>query len=333
MKLAAIKQGATAMAAHTKLLLHKKSPEIWLAAGIATVVGGAVLACYASRKLDNIFEEHEEERGELDVVYEFGKPEGESEILADGVEATDVTLMTEKQYKRECAKLTLRTGGELVKLYAPAAITMTIGFGMIVNGHRILSQRNAALLAAYTTLDEAFTKYRDRVRERYGEQVEDDIFHGRTREEVTVTTTDENGKKKKEKQEVVTVDTVISPYAKFFDETCREWTRSPDYNHTFLICQQNAANDLLRSRQHDGFHKRGFVFLNEVYKMLGIPETPTGALCGWVTPEDGEEFIGDDYISFGMIDPNDPSKRAFINGYEKSILLDFNCQGKIYDLI
>lgn len=333
MKLVAIKQGATAMAAHTKLLLHKKSPEIWLAAGIATVVGGAVWACYACRKLDDVIECHELNKECLEIEYDAGKKIEETEELADGEEATDVSVLTEKQYKRECAKLTLHTGGELIRLYAPAAITMTIGFGMIVNGHRILSQRNAALLAAYTTLDEAFAKYRDRIRERYGDQVEDDIYHGRTREEVTVTMVDENGKKKKEKQEVVTVGTVISPYAKFFDETCREWTRSPDYNHTFLICQQNAANDLLRSRQYDGFHKRGFVFLNEVYKMLGIPETPTGALCGWVAPAEGEEPMGDDYISFGIIDPNDPSKRAFINGYEKSILLDFNCQGKIYDLI
>lgn len=319
MKLATIKQSATALAAHTKLALHKKSPEIWLAAGVVTIIGGTVLACYASRKLDDVMECYELDKECLDNEYEEGKIE--TEATEDGVAMSAVITMTEKEYKCECAKLTLRTGGELAKLYAPSAITITLGIGMVIQGHRILSQRNAALLAAYTTLDEAFTKYRDRVRSIYGEQVEDDIYHGRTRNEVTVTTVDENGKKKKEKQEVVTVDTVISPYAKFFDETAREWSRSPDYNRQFLVCQQNAANDLMRSRQFDGRHKRGFVFLNEVYNMLGITETPTGAICGWMYPEPGDEEVADEYISFGMTEA------------DGKILLDFNCQGKIYDLI
>lgn len=336
MKLEAIKKGAVAMASHAKFTLNKKSPEIWLTAGIIVIVGGTVLACRATRKLDQVMEDHEAAKNELN----YDRDEDIDEVNETTPDADDPTAIVErnadlalieKEYKRDCAKLTLMTAGSIVKLYAPAAITMTAGIAMVINGHRILSQRNAALLAAYTALNDAFSQYRQRVRDRYGEQVEDDIYTGRTRELVTETEVDENGKKKKVKKEVETVGTTVSPYARFFDETCREWSRSPDYNHMFVISQQNAANDLLRSRHTDGFHKRGFVFLNEVYKMLGFTETPTGAICGWVVPEDGD--LGDNFIEFKIFDGTDPSKRAFVNGDEKSILLDFNVQGPIWDLI
>lgn len=336
MKLESIQKGATAMLEHGKFVLHKKSPEIWLVVGITAIVGGTILACRATRKLDQVMDEHEAAMQEL----EYDRNEDIEELNTTTPDQDDPTAVAErnadvssieKNYKRDCAKLTLMTAGSMVKLYAPSAIAMAAGIVMVVNGHRILSQRNAALLAAYTALDDAFSQYRQRVRDRYGEQVEDDIYSGRSYETVPVTEVDENGKKKKVKQQVEVVGTTVSPYARFFDETCREWSRSPDYNHMFIISQQNAANDLLRSRHTDGFHKRGFVFLNEVYKMLGFTESPTGAICGWVV-QDGDE-IGDNYIDFKIFDGTDPSKRAFVNGDEKSILIDFNVQGPIWDLI
>ena len=61
--------------------------------------------------------------------------------------------------------------------------------------------------------------------------------------------------------------------------------------------------------------------------MLGIPRSQAGAVVGWVLGE------GDDYIDFGMFDGNNMATRDFVNGYERSILLDFNVDGVIYDLI
>ena len=53
----------------------------------------------------------------------------------------------------------------------------------------------------------------------------------------------------------------ISDYAKFFDEYNPNWEKDSEYNLMFLRAQQNYANDLLV--------KRGYLFLNDVYKMLG----------------------------------------------------------------
>lgn len=65
--------------------------------------------------------------------------------------------------------------------------------------------------------------------------------------------------------------------------------------------------------------------------MLGFPETPYGALAGWLKDE------GDGVVDFGIFNIDDPKygqKRAdFINGFERSVILDFNVCGIIYDKI
>jgi hypothetical protein len=86
----------------------------------------------------------------------------------------------------------------------------------------------------------------------------------------------------------------------------------------FLRAQQTYFNNILISRGH--------VFLNEVYDALGIDRTEAGAIVGWVIGG------GDNKIDFGIFDGENPRTRAFVNGYEHSILLDFNVDGVIYDL-
>jgi hypothetical protein len=131
---------------------------------------------------------------------------------------------------------------------------------------------------------------------------------------------DAEGNQKKSKEEVRTVDpNGVSVNARFFDETCPQWSKTAEYNLAFLKCQQNYANDLL--------HSRGHIFLNEVYDMLGIPRSQAGSVVGWVKGN------GDDYIDFGIFDVTDGRKRDFVNGYERNILLDFNVDGIIYNLI
>ena len=97
----------------------------------------------------------------------------------------------------------------------------------------------------------------------------------------------------------------------------------------FLRRQQDYANEVLKSRGH--------LFLNEVYDMLGIPRTKAGQVVGWIYNEDNPN--GDNYVDFGIYDLSNLSdsqkerKMAFVNGQEYSILLDFNVDGPIYDLI
>lgn len=134
--------------------------------------------------------------------------------------------------------------------------------------------------------------------------------------------TDENGKVidvKHEERRVETEDT-FSQYARFFDETCPNWTRDAESNLIFLKATQLYLNDKLK--------RQGYVFLNDAYDAIGIPRTKEGQLVGWVYNE--KNPTGDNCVDFGL---TDPSSKKFVNGYERTILLDFNVDGNILESI
>ena len=180
--------------------------------------------------------------------------------------------------------------------------------------------RNLALVAAYKAVEQGFNAYRKRVIEEYGAEKDYMFKNGLRSETIVETEIDENGKTKKVKKEKLVVDpNAVSMYARFFDSSSAEWQKSSQYNLTFLQQQQNYFTNLLNIRGH--------VFLNEVYDALGIPRSQAGTVVGWVIGDDN-----DNYVDFGIWDREKQKARDFVNGYEDSILLDFNVDGFIYDL-
>ena len=113
-------------------------------------------------------------------------------------------------------------------------------------------------------------------------------------------------------------DCTVSQYARFFDESCRDWVNDSEYNLMFIRMTQRRMNDLLRSR--------GYLFLNDVYDALGMTRTKAGQIVGWVY--DDKNTIGDNHVDFGLYSEK---SKPFVNGFEKSILLDFNVDGVILD--
>jgi hypothetical protein len=110
----------------------------------------------------------------------------------------------------------------------------------------------------------------------------------------------------------------LSHYARIFDEGCTGWTNDPEYIKLFLKAQQNYANDLLK--------QRGYLFLNEVYDMLGVPRTKEGQCVGWIYDE--KDTSENNYVDFGLaLDIN----HDFMNGYGSRPWLDFNVDGYILD--
>ena len=114
-----------------------------------------------------------------------------------------------------------------------------------------------------------------------------------------------------------------SEYARFFDDGCDNWQKDSEHNLWYLKQQQNYANEKLKIN--------GYLFLNEVYDMLGIPRTKAGQIVGWYYDE--KDPTRDNYVDFGIYDVTKEANRNFVNGYERTILLDFNVDGPIYDLI
>lgn len=305
-----------------KFLAAKHSPEIWLGVGIVAIIGGVVYACNKSRSLNEMSETYENEKEYI----RDKRNTAVCKVIPDAVDADTMTpadaedademkaiALADKTEKRDLLKLRAEYALEYTRMYAPAVIMITSGLSMVIYGHRILNKRNAALLSAYATLEEAFNEYRNRVKARYGDSVEDDIYHAREYKEIT-SVVEEDGKKKKIKDLVPVVTEQVGPYARFFEEaTSREWFKSFESNRTFLMANMNMANDKL--------HRDHFLLLNTVYEMLGLKPDPTGALCGWAL--DGDDSDGDTFVDFGIIADEENNR----------FLLNFNCQGMVYDKI
>lgn len=290
------------------LTLKKHKPEILVGIGIVGTIASTVMACKASTKAGEIIENSKKE---LEKVREVANnPEFANEY-------------TEKDYKKDLTIVYAKTGMEFVKLYAPAVLLGTASIASILTGHGILRKRFVELSAAYAAVDTSFKEYRGRVVERFGKELDRELKYNIKNNEIEEIVIDEDGNESVVKSVVKTGEP--SEFAKFFDETCTCWDRNADYNLSFLRMRQAEANNQLQLRGH--------MFLNEVYDMLGIQRTKAGNIVGWIYNPDDPNHAGDNYIDFGIYDLYDENKRAFVNGYERSILLDFNVDGNIWELM
>lgn len=291
--------------------VKKHSPEILIAAGTIGTVASAVLACKATLKVNDILEETKET---VDVIHQTA----ESEEFGD--------KYTPEDQKKDLAIVYANTGIKIAKLYAPAVGLGIVSLASILTSHKIMRTRNIALGAAYAGVAQSFKDYRGRVIDRFGQEVDRELKYGIKAQKITETEVDpETGKEKKVKKVVDVIEGVegYSDYARFFDEASPAWEKNSEMNLYFLRAQQEYANNLLVAKGH--------LFLNEVYDMLGIPRTKAGQIVGWVY--DKKNPVGDNYVDFGIYDIHRESNRDFVNGYERSILLDFNVDGPILNLI
>ena len=260
--------------------LKKHSPEILVVAGVAGTVVSAIIACKATLKVNEIVE---------DVKHDID----------------DVHDAVEKGITK---------AGENYSV----VILGTLSITSILASNNILRKRNVALSAAYAAVDKGFKDYRERVVERFGEQVDKELkYNIKAKKFDEVTTDPDTGKDKK----VKTLANVVNPadlsdYAHFFS-TSRYLASAHDYNMMFLRAEQNYANDKLTSR--------GYLFLNEVCERLGLPITKAGQVVGWVKNSEKSD---------GFVDFNIREIGRDVDGrYESDILLDFNVDGPILDLI
>jgi hypothetical protein len=294
----------------TSFQLKKHSPEILIVVGVVGTVASAVMACKATTKLSEILDESKET---LDMIH-------------DGMETGQIRghEYPEELGKKDVALTYVQTGVKIVKLYGPSVALGALSLTCIISSNNILRKRNVALAAAYATVDKGFKEYRGRVIERFGKELDRELKYNIKAREIEETVIDEDGKEKKVKKTISVADPNLnSDYARFFDDGCTGWDKDSEYNLMFLKSQQAHANDILRTRGH--------LFLNEVYDMLGIPRSKAGNIVGWVYDEKNPN--GDNFVDFGIYDLYDEKKRDFVNGYERSILLDFNVDGDIWSLM
>lgn len=301
MNLALIKTTALTTLHKEAFFVRKYSPEILTVVGIATSVAATVSCGVATGKhLEDILDTHSSNMWALE----------------------DDGDLTEKEKKAGKTKIYLSTIGNIAKIYAPTAILEGLSVACSFGSHKILKDRNVALMAAYTGLSTAYNNYRARVIEEFGEE-KDQRYRAGVVDKVETETVETKGGKTKELEKILSVQDIsktASPYARCFDETNENWHGSADLNLLFLRNMENWMNDKLRMQGH--------LFLNEVYEALGFEHTTAGSVVGWIIGKDKQN-----YVDFNIYNLLDPSKRLFVNGDEAAVWLDFNVDGLIYDKI
>lgn len=282
--------------------VKKKSPEILVISGVIGSATAAVLACRATLRLEDVIDPHKEE-----LAY----------LHAD---------KTSETYKKDIAATYGKMALDLIKLYGPSVTLGIASAGCIFASHNMMSKRNMALASAYSALDEVFNKYRNNVKEKFGDAVDQEMRYGLKEETVEEIVTDEDGKKKKVKSKVQVLNSkdLGSPYAVLFVRPNPNWENDKVYRDNFIHCQESYANDLLVAN--------GYIFLNDIYKNLGFEPTKAGQFVGWTydDPNNGEENA-DNFVAF---DVHDISVRDENSGeLIPAVIIDFNVDGNIIDKV
>ena len=280
----------TRLAGRAGLVISKHAPTILTAAGTAGFIGTTILASKATLKVEETVAE-------------------ETALLVKVHEAHNAGKLEDKDALHDKVILYTRMTTKLAKLYAPALILGAASIVSLATGHGIMLKRNASLAAAYAAVDQAFKTYKKKVESKFGKDAVIDAL---------VSTAEEDLTKNELTMEAIAAIDGVSPYGVIFDETNNNWSADEDLSMLHLKCQQQYANDILQTRGH--------IFLNEVYKMLGFPHTPAGAVTGWVKGN------GDDFVDFnifeGTFEGEDEKGRTVTKW-----ALDFNVDGVMYDKI
>ena len=285
--------------------VRKNSPQILMVSGVIGCAASFVLACKSSIKAVDILEKNKET---LEIIKSHPIDEE----------------YTEEDQKHDKFILACKTSWDLIKTYALPVIVGVISVGSLVVSNRILTKRNIALTAAYTTLNTMFKDYRDNVVERFGSEVDYQLLNNikAVKEKVT----DENGNEVETDKTVYVADKTASHsvYGTYIDDTWDHWSKHPMQTMSNLKHFEDVANRML--------WQRGHMTVNDVYDLMGLPRCEHGGDWGWKYYANGDNPCGDNRIDFGLTTKTAQDKfglSRFEQGLEDTVYLNFNVDGPV----
>ena len=285
---------------NSQLLAKAHSPKVLFYTGLALMGATVVASSKATLQLGEILEDIKDDREDVEAVVE-----------------RHPNKYTQSEINKLNVYITFRGVVRIAKLYLPAVSLGVAAVGCLTSSHNQLTRRNAGLSAALAATERALDRYRDRVREAYGEEKELEIWRGEKIEKVAIK--DDQGRDTKSEKKVKTGGG-YSPYARVWGkDTTNEWSPNEAYNFAKLRHVQEWGTIRLNHKGH--------LFLNEIFDELGLERMPYGAVVGWLSERNGG---ADGYVDFGIMGREDNEFLDFVRGFEDHIMLDFNVDGEIW---
>ena len=233
------------------------------------------------------------------------------------------------EHKKEMRRIQRKTFAELAKVYSLPIIFTGASLTFMGGSYKVMKDKQIAIGAAYATIDNAFKSYRRRVKEKYGDDVENALFRDiketkKTKEEINPVTGD-----LEKTDEIIKKANAGGGYEIMFDASSILWSKSGRTNYETLMQLQKQANISLKVN--------GYLFLSDVIDMLELPKTTinpdllaASKVVGWIY--DPYDTSLQSWISFGISDenghPNEIGNELF-NNEERDVLLSFNVDGNI----
>lgn len=286
-----------------EISLNKHKYLTWTGLGLWTFA--SLYACYqTSEKLPQIVDDHE-----FALENAYKKP-------------------TEKEQKKEVFITYRDTIIDLGKTFGLSIAAAVGGSFCILKSDKIQEELTNSLLQECALLKFGWDAYRSRVRNRFGEQAEYDIYNGIEREKVIEETTDAKGKKHTKEKEVVT-KSKGGRFSFFFGaDTGNDnyYKNDPVHNGIFVEQTTTMFNRMMYSKRYMGsidaetilraygFDVDSLVELGEIspteLKFFGIINDGKSKLEVRTSPTFGKEN-GDDesYLEFNFVDLRAPLEK------------------------
>lgn len=307
--------GIKTMISKVQFNLKKAAPDILIGVGVVTSVAAIVGFCKQSHKAVPVIDTYADNVDKIRCAHE------------DAIQPGALVTYDERSYRKDLIEETLRTAGKLGSIYIVPITLEVVSIGCFIGSHGIMKDENMAMTAAYAGIAGELKNLHERIVERYGKDVDRELTHGISVNEVdevyTNPDTGEETKLRKLVTEVSNDPNHYSAYARYYDESCPGWCDDAGRNLIWLRGIEETANARLRLQ--------GYLFLNDVYDMVGIERTKAGQIVGWTYVSNGKNPYGDNYISFGLDNYEKSGVRDFVNGLTPYVLLDFNVDGRILD--
>lgn len=157
------------------------------------------------------------------------------------------------------------------RCYVPTVIFGVSTAACILGNYYLTKEQQAALTSAYILLENSYNDYRDKVKELYGEETDQEIRASIVKDKYDEEFSDE--------------DRRYGEIQLYFDEFSNRFFEARPLEVQWAQYELNRL-----------FILQGYAMLNDYYRLLGIPEIPSGYEVGW------EGYVGETTYGYSWID-------------------------------
>lgn len=245
--------------------LIKNGPTIMSVSGGMMAVGGAVMACNATLRADEVLEAHKERMAQIEAA---------RALSLEGDNDDPACVYTEKQMKHDKFIVYAETAIGFAKLYGPAFAVGMSGVGLMQAAFMVTEKRRSTAVAALASMTNIYENYKARVEEEYGPEAEAMLHDIRTEKKMVKLP----GAEEETEEDVVVLDDVNDDsFFYIFDQTNPNWSG----NVTCLLNERFLTSTIDQFNYRLSAHTIDHVWVNDLLKAWDMEEKDLGHFHGW----------------------------------------------------